>query len=187
VACGWLAAPQGNQVRFFRAIQEALARGSHLLFTHEGRLQTLFDKALTDVAHRIAMTVEGLGHVRIRPVGAIGIYVAQDMGMLNLRGRSLPALGQLYECLSFVVCEAHNIGLVHVESSIFMVCQRAHTSMPQGFHRGGEKNTLLSVAGLCGPTSGEIRRKAAYGGACSAHDSMHEHIARGTQMRSSSR
>jgi hypothetical protein len=78
----------------------------------------LFDKALTDVAHRIAMTVEGFGHMRIRPVGAVGIHVEQDMGMLNLRGRSLPALGQLYEFVSFVVCEAHNISLVHVDSSI---------------------------------------------------------------------
>jgi hypothetical protein len=33
-------------------------------------------------------------------------------------------------------------------------------------HRGGEKNTMFSVAGLCGPTSGEIMREAARGKAC---------------------
>ena len=47
----------------------------HLLFPHQGRLQTLFDKALTDVAHRIAMTVKGFGHLRIGPVGTVGIDV----------------------------------------------------------------------------------------------------------------
>jgi hypothetical protein len=78
----------------------------------------LFDKALTDVAHRIAMTVQGGGYVRIGPVGAVGVHVEQDVGMLDLRGRSLPALGQLGEFLSFVVCEAHNIGLVHIDSSL---------------------------------------------------------------------
>ena len=38
--------------------------------------------------------------------------------MFDLRGRSLPALGQWDAFLSCVVCEAHNRGLVHIDSSI---------------------------------------------------------------------
>jgi hypothetical protein len=68
-------APQGNQESFFGAIEETLARGLHLLFSHQSSLEPLFDKTLTDVTDRIAMTVEGLGHVGIGPVGAVGLYV----------------------------------------------------------------------------------------------------------------
>jgi hypothetical protein len=78
----------------------------------------VFDKALTDIAHRIAMTVQGGGHMVIGPVGPVGIHLEQDIGVLNFIGRSLPTPGQLYELLSFVVCEAHNISLVHINSSI---------------------------------------------------------------------
>ena len=41
---------------------------------------------------------------------------------------------------------------------------RGHTCIT---HSGGEKNTMLSVAGLCGPTSGEMTREVARIGACS--------------------
>ena len=50
----------------------------HLLFAHEGSLEPLFDKTLTDVTDRIAMTVEGFGHVCIGPVGAVSIHVQED-------------------------------------------------------------------------------------------------------------
>jgi hypothetical protein len=62
-------------VGVFGAIKETLACRLPLLFTHQGSLQTLFHKALPDVVHRIAMTVEGCGHVRIGPVGAVGIHL----------------------------------------------------------------------------------------------------------------
>jgi hypothetical protein len=78
----------------------------------------LFDKAWTDIAHCIAMTVQGSGHMLIGPVWPVGIHVEQDVGMLDFIGRSLPALGQLYEFLSFVVCEAQNRGLAHLDTSI---------------------------------------------------------------------
>ena len=96
-------------MRFWRAIQEALARGLHVLWTHQGGLQTLFDKALTDGAHRIARTVESFGHVRIGPVGTVGIYLEEDRGLLDLRGCCLTALSPLSAFLLFVVCEAHTI------------------------------------------------------------------------------
>jgi len=118
LARGGRTAPQGDQVRFLGPLQEALARGLALLFADQSGRESLFDKALPDIAHRIAMTVQGGGDVRISPVGAVGSHVEQDVGMLDLRGRSLPTLGQLDEFVSFVVCEAHNIGLVHVTSSI---------------------------------------------------------------------
>jgi hypothetical protein len=75
LACGRLAALQGNHVRFLSAIQGALARGLHWLFTHQGSLQTVFAKVRTDVAHRLAMTLEGVGHVRSGPGETRGIHV----------------------------------------------------------------------------------------------------------------
>jgi hypothetical protein len=118
VALGGRTASQGDQGRFFGTSQEALAGGRDLLCADQSGRESLFDKALTDITLRIAMTVESGGDVRISPVRAVGIHVEQDMGMLDLRGRSLPVFGQLDECVSFVVCEAYNIGLVHVDSSI---------------------------------------------------------------------
>jgi hypothetical protein len=64
------------------------------------------------------MAMQGFGHFFIGPVGSMSIHVEQNMGMLDLIGRSLPMPGQVEEFLAFVVCEAHNIGLVHVDSSI---------------------------------------------------------------------
>jgi hypothetical protein len=118
LAWGWRAAPQGNQARFFGAIKEALTRGCVLLFADQSGREPAFDKALTDIANRIAVTVQGGGHMVIGPVGPVGIHLEQDVGVLDFIGRSLPTPGQLYEILSFVVCEAHNIGLVHLDSSI---------------------------------------------------------------------
>jgi hypothetical protein len=118
LARGWRTAPQGDQVRFLGPIQEALARGLDLLFADQSGRESMCDKALTDIAHRIAMTGQGGGDVRLRPVGAVGIHVEQDVSMFDRRGRSLPALGQLDEFVSFDVCEAHNIDLVHGDSSI---------------------------------------------------------------------
>jgi hypothetical protein len=50
---------------------------------------------LADVAPRIPVAAEGGGYLGIGPVGAIGIDWQQDMGMLDLIGRSLAGLGQL--------------------------------------------------------------------------------------------
>jgi hypothetical protein len=72
-------------VRFFGAIQEALARGRGLLFAHQSGRESLFDKALTDVAHRMAMTVQGCSYGLIGPGGAMSVHVEQDVGMLDLR------------------------------------------------------------------------------------------------------
>jgi hypothetical protein len=118
LAWGWRAAPQGNQARFFGAIKEALTRGCVLLFAYQSGRESVFDKALTDIANRIAMTVQGGGHMVIGPVGPVGIHLEQDVGVLDSIGRSLPTPGQLYEFLPFVICEAHNISLVHIDSSI---------------------------------------------------------------------
>ena len=48
--------------------------------------------------------------------------------------------------------------------------------MPHPFMKYGEgkKNTMLSVAGQCGPTSGEIMRESAWGGAGSTSESGSE-------------
>ena len=118
MAWGGRTAPQGNHPRVFGAIQEARARGRGRLLADPSGRESLCNKAWTDVAHRIAITGQGGGHVRIGPVRPVGIHVEQDVGMLDLRGRSLPALGQVEEFLSFVVCEAHNRGRVHIDSSI---------------------------------------------------------------------
>jgi hypothetical protein len=70
------------------------------------------------MAHRLGLTVQEGGDGRSRPVGAVGLHVEQDGGLLPLKGRSRAALGQLAEGVPFVVCEAHTIGLGHGESSI---------------------------------------------------------------------
>ena len=118
LAWRWRTAPQGHHARCCGAIQEALARGLGLFCADQSGRESVFNNALPDVANRLAMTVEGCGHVRIGPGGPVGIHVEQEVGMFDLRGRSLPALGQWDEFLSCVVCEAHNRGLVHIDSSI---------------------------------------------------------------------
>jgi hypothetical protein len=72
------AAPPGKQVGCLGASAEALARGGLWFFACQRR-QALCDKALADVAYRMAMAAEGLGHVCIGPVGAVGIDVQHDM------------------------------------------------------------------------------------------------------------
>ena len=118
LAWRWRTAPQGHHARCCGAIQEALARGLGLFCADQSGRESVFNNALPDVANRLAMTVEGCGHVRIGPGGPVGIHVEQEVGMFDLRGRSLPALGQWDAFLSCVVCEAHNRGLVHIDSSI---------------------------------------------------------------------
>jgi hypothetical protein len=40
------------------------------------------------------------------------------MGMLDLRGRGLPAFSHVDTVLSFVICESHHVFFVHSDSSI---------------------------------------------------------------------
>jgi hypothetical protein len=81
-------------VGFFGTIKETLARGPDLFFAHSSGLQPLFDKALADVTHCVALTVQGFGHVLSGAIGSIRINLEQDVSMLDLIGRSLPLPGQ---------------------------------------------------------------------------------------------
>jgi hypothetical protein len=118
LALGGRAAPQGKQARFLGALKEALPRGGVRLFAYQSGRESVFDKALTDMANRMAMTVQGGGPMVIGPVGPVGLHPEHDVGVLDARGRSLPTPGQLYEFLPFVICEAHNRSLVHIDSSL---------------------------------------------------------------------
>jgi hypothetical protein len=118
LAWGGRAAPQGQHARFFGAITEALTRGGGRLVADPSGREPACDTALTDMAHRMAVTGPGGGPMGIGPGGPVGIHLEHDVGVLDFRGRSHPTPGQLYERLSFVVCEAHTRGLVHIDSSI---------------------------------------------------------------------
>jgi hypothetical protein len=107
LSCWRLAAPQGDPVGFCGTVKEMLARRLALLFACQRCLQALCNTTLADVAHGMAVTAEGLSHMRIGPVGAIDIHLQQDMSMLALLGCGLPALGHVYKALSWLCRNAH--------------------------------------------------------------------------------
>ena len=118
LAWGRGTAPYGNPGGFFRPIQETRARRGGLLFACPGCLQARCNKTLADVAHGGAVTAEGVGYVLIGPVGAVGIHVPQDMGMLKLISRGLPDCSHVDQLLACVLCESHNVFFVPSDSSI---------------------------------------------------------------------
>ena len=91
------------------------------------------NKALADVAYRIAMTVQGVGHLGIGPVRPVGIHLEQDMGMLDLIGRRLPGLGRwMSSCRSPSVSRTMYVLFMPIPPSLMMM-----------FHSGiGRKSTI---------------------------------------------
>jgi hypothetical protein len=60
-------------VGLLAAIERTLTRKSLLWLASQSRFETLLHEALSDIAYGVDVTVEGLGHVMIGLVRAIGI------------------------------------------------------------------------------------------------------------------
>ena len=83
VSLEWFTTTQGNQVGFLSPIEHMLARRLRLWRASQRGLEALLDKALSDVANGIDMTVESLDDVMVRLMGAIGIDLEQDVSVFN--------------------------------------------------------------------------------------------------------
>jgi hypothetical protein len=96
-------------VGLLAAVKHTLTRRLLLWLASESRLWTLLHETLSDVSHRIDVTVESLGNIMVGLIGAICIDLKQNISMLDLIGCGFARCGEFDKLLTLLVAESNNI------------------------------------------------------------------------------